>query len=503
MLNNLILSIVSGALMALIFPQLNLSWLAWFGLLPLLFALSRTKDPRQAAWCGFFFGIPFYGITFSFISTLGEWVGQLIFLAWIILIVYYALYTALFGYLFKKLTGERFSFWLAPFLWTLIEWLRSLGPFGIVPHLGYSQWQWTGLIQIAALGGVMGLSFLIVWVNAWLAEAFFAKQPANRKLLFAALALVSLGLALGYGLSTFTADQIKLGRPLTLALVQGNYDQNEKLEFANLPKIKETYLQLSQQSLAGHPQIIVWPETAIPFYIQDDKLYLEALKSLAKNNRVNLALGLPRYENKQAYNSTLFISSNGEIIGWQDKHKLVPFGEYVPFRPIIIPFLKTIRSLKYTLFLQQDFSASAAVGPISTPVGKIGVGICSDAFFSEIFRDFDSQDVDYYLVITNLAWYKHSSAGSKQLMTNCLRAVEFRRYVVQSGNNGITAIIDPWGRVEPRLPSDNRAILAGKIYQVEGRSFYSRYGQWTDGLPLLFVAGYILFKKRKPMITAA
>jgi len=500
---NLLLSLLSGFLLALTYPRFNLGWLAWFALLPLLYAVYKSKHQGSAALYGLLAGLPFYLITFAFMLTLGEWAGNLIYPAWVLLALFYSLYTAFFAFLLRRYASSSYPFMPAPLLWVLIEWLRSLGPFGVVAHLGYSQWLWPALTQIVSLTGVAGLSFLVVLVNALLAELLFISHTARNKTFLAAAIILSIGAVWYYGYYQLQFNHLTVEKGIKLALIQGNFTQNEKLDYANLAKIKETYFKMSQESLKASPAAIVWPETAIPFYIQDDFEYIGKLRKLAKDNRVNLILGLPRYDRSLAYNSTLFISSGGEIAGWQDKHKLVPFGEYVPFRPILIPLFKTVKALRYTLFLQQDFSPSYSVEPVATPAGKVGVGICSDVFFPAIFREFDRRGVDYFLVNANDAWYQRSSASIKHLGIGAFRAIEFRRYLAYCTTNGITAIIDPWGRVVKELKPDERDILYGKIYKISERSFYSRFGDLFTCLVLVILGAYLLFRKRSPKITAA
>jgi len=502
---NIFLAGLSGLGLALIAPKVNFSWLVWIAFLPLLFAINRAQNQRKAALYGFITGLIFYGATFAFLFSLTDYVGLLILFGWSGFVFFYSLYAALFGLILKRYQLPSFPFLLAPFVWVLVEWLRFLGPFGMVPSLGYSQWTHPMLAQIASVTGVTGVTFLIVLVNALLAEIFFIPRSLWQKTWLAAILFFCVGGVSLYGYYELNFNKLVLGKELSLALIQGNFDQGEKMEIANLPRIKDTYLKLTQESMQASPEAVIWPETAIPFYIQDDYTFYDELRKIAQAGRINLIFGLPRYNRGLAYNSTMFISSSGDFLGWQDKHRLIPFGEYIPFRSLIVPLFKSIKALKYTIFLQQDFSQSYQVETVSTPVGIIGVGICSDVLFSDIFRDFEDKGVDYFITINNLAWYKRTSALEKQLTNVTFRAIEFRRYIAQATNNGITCIIDPWGRVVASLKTDEKDVLYGKIYKVNGRTFYSRFGDlFTDAVILVFL-GYVLsrFRKRQPKIVAA
>jgi len=498
------MSILSGILLSLIFPKFNLFWLAWFALMPLLYAIYNAKSAKQAALYGYLMGIPFYAITFSFILTLNEWVGWLVFFGWVLLTLFLSLYTALFAFLLKILADKHSRFLLAPLLWVLIEWLRSLGPFGLVPHIGYSQWHWLALIQISSLTGVVGIAFLIVLVNAILVEVFFFPHIFKKKIILGCSLVIIMGMVLGYGYYHLSANRLALGAELSIGLIQGNYAQKAKLDCKNLSEIKQTYLEMTNQSLAQQPQLILWPETSIPFYIQDEADYREKLNRFAGENKVNLLLGLPRYDkNRLAYNSSMFISSAGKFLGWQDKHQLVPFGEYLPFRSVLLPIFKTFKALRYTTLLEQDFTAGRMAEPIAAPIGKIGLGICSDTFFPNVFREFDEKGADYFFLITNDAWFKTSSAPYKHLMADVLLAVSFRRYFVQCANTGISAVIDPTGKTLQRTGLNQRRIVNAKVSVVKDRSFYSRFGEWFAYLSILILVVYALFRKRKPITSAA
>jgi apolipoprotein N-acyltransferase len=247
------------------------------------------------------------------------------------------------------------------------------------------------------------------------------------------------------------------------------------------------------------PHIVLWPETAIPFYIQDDRAYLTKLRSMAKERRINLILGLPRYDTHfNAYNSALFISSSGEILGWQDKRRLVPFGEYIPFRPMLIPLFKRFKGLEYALLMQKDFIAGGLGEPIVTPAGKIGVGVCSDSFFPDVFKGFDDRGVDYFFIITNDAWFYPSAASRLHILGSILRAVEFRRYVSQCANRGISAVIDSYGRIIGEAGAGQEKIINAKIYKVEGKTIYSQWGEWfrTGCLLILLMYGLLRIFKR-------
>src|SRR3989339_836496 len=457
-----LISFVSGLVLATIFPPLNLWWVAWMALVPLLYVVSQAASPREAGWYGGLTGLVFSGPTFAFIFSLGHWVGWLIIVAWLVLSLFMAAYTALFAYIFKYIYQRNGGFFFAPMVWVFVEWLRSLGPFGLVPSLGYSQWQNLPLAQMAAYSGVIGVSFLVVFGNALIAEIWLKKN--YRLGLLGVLVLVLLWFS---GLCTLNLPIATIGQGTNIALIQANHPQAKKLDYANLEEIKNDYLRLSEQSLLSHPAIIVWPETSIPFYVQNDRGFLDKLIRLAKDGQVNLILGLPRLDEKDnAFNSAMFISPNGQILGWVDKHNLVPFGEYLPLRSLLIPLFQHIKALKYSVFMTRDFTQSRSVKPVETAGGRIGLGICSDSFFPAVFREFIREKADYIFLITNDSWYQGTSAPEKHVMVDVFRAIESGRYISQCANTGQSVVIDPQGRVMAGIPADRPGILAATIYKV-------------------------------------
>lgn len=458
-------SILSGLLLAISFPSYNIYWAAWIGFIPLFYVISTVSTPKVAARYAGITGLTFYGFTFLFLFSLWEFVGAFILIGWILLVLFYSLYTALFGYLAKRFSIAKFPYLLMPFFWIMIEWLRSVGPFGLVPSIGYSQVEVSSIIQLAKLAGILGVSFLVVAINALLAEILLGIQGRWVKSALLVLSCLMIFSAHRFGeLQLEGTDKVnQSGKTITVALIQANFSQKQKLDYQNLPEIQRVHLEMTEKALRGKPDIIIWPETAIPFYLQDNIPLFIHLREIARKNSVLLVLGTPRHEGKTPYNSTMFISPDGVFIGWHDKHKLIPFGEYLPLRPLLIPILSKIPALKDSIFLEGDFSAGQETRPIETSFGKIGMGICSDSLFPEVFRKMRNDGADFFFTITNTAWFGHSSASEKLHAIDRVRAIENRRYVIQCTNVGITAIIDPWGNVVASLPPHERGILIGKI----------------------------------------
>ena len=483
---NYLFSITSGILLGLIFPKFNLFHLAWIALVPLLIAIYRTDSLKSAFVYGLMAGLFFFGINTSWVTVLSDWVGPLSFLAWILLTIYQALYLGAFAFLLNlQLTTYNLQLFAVPALFVVLEWLRSLGLFGVTGGgLGYSQWTNLPLIQIASLTGVYGITFLIVLVNVSITEFFLRRKRGQLFLVLALLLMVYL-----YGFNQLTTYNLRLtAYNLKVATIQGNIPQKMKMDYRFNDYVTQVHEDLTRQATLEKPNLIIWPETTVLIYPTLNSVYFSKIKNLAVESRSDLIFGTPYFEQGKIYNSALAISSSGETLNRYDKYQLVPFGEYLPFRPIVYPFLKS-----YPLFAV-DYNTNPKQEVLKITKAKIGTVICFESTFPYLVRDKIKKGADFILVITNDAWFKDSDAAYQHLSFASLRAVENRTYVVQVANTGLSAIIDPCGRILAKTNLNERVILLGKIYFRKPETFYSKYGEVAVYFSLIILTGVILIR---------
>lgn len=341
---------LSGLLLALAFPRIGLESLAWFGLAPLL--LVMAKSPFRSGFIGgtVFFGVLLYWLNIA-MTTYGRLHPFLSFAIYLMLVFYLALFwggATWAACRLEKNLGYSPTLTL-PILWTGMEFVRSYlltgFPWAI---LGYSQQNHLILIQSADLVGVYGISFLLVLVNATLARLllFFchrSKQPFPCKVLLFTTTLFLLNL--GYGLECLQFEPDAREKTIDVALVQGNIDQDTKWDPSNRERTVEIYrkLSLEAQHLNG-VDLIIWPESAMPFYFQKNHILAAEVRTTARKARSYLLFGSPATENSSAgtryLNSAFLLSPSGEFLGRSDKVHLVPFGEYVPLKPLL-PFIES------------------------------------------------------------------------------------------------------------------------------------------------------------------
>ena len=485
---------LTGLLFPLCFPDFNLGWLAWAALVPLHFALDDTAT-RRALWLGWLAGFLASAGIMSWVVTAMHQYGKMPLIAsypvmWL-LAAYLGLYMGLYAAGFAWL-AHRMPAWAplgAPCLWVALELVRTHLLSGLPwMLLGYSQYQWLPIIQIADLTSVYGVSFLIVLVNVALAEVLlwawrrFRLRQA-RAFPWPAPTAASLFLiaSLAYGQAALSNETRTEGQPsLAIGLVQPNVDQTQKWDQAYRRETLDRYARLTAQA-AKDVDLLLWPEAATPFLFEDEPVYRVEVAVLVYRHGVPLLFGSPalrRYPNGRPYllNSAYLLSPDGRIVGRYDKRHLVPFGEYIPLHSSILFFLdKLVEGIG-------DFEAGTeatvftpAVRP-GTPQPNIGVVICYEVIFPDLVREFVAHGAIVMTTITNDAWFGNSSAPSQHFAMVVFRAVENRVAFARSANTGISGLIDPSGRILLSTPIFTELAVSGRIPLRRTLTFYTRYG---------------------------
>ncbi|HEX2768151.1 MAG TPA: apolipoprotein N-acyltransferase [Geobacteraceae bacterium] len=495
-----LLALLAGVLMALSFPKPDFSVLAWFAFVPLLLAIAR-KSPAQAFRLGMVCGLTAYGGLLYWLNIVMTLYGNLpaivSFCLFLLLTAYLALYVGIIARLVRRGEIAGISPLLSfPCLWVGFEYLRSFALTGFPwASLGYTQYRILPLIQIADITGVYGLSFLIALANVVLLRIIkgavmrgHSVYPAKS----AALLLLLLVMTLGYGFMRL--NSVEHGIPLKIALIQGNISQDVKWDPAFQESTVAVYEKLTRLACAGGSDLVVWPESAAPFYFQDSDRYTSRIKRLAANVKSYLVVGSPAYDidggNVKYRNSAYLLSETGEVLGRSDKIHLVPFGEYVP----LAKFLPFVHKLVVGI---GDFSPGTATVPLSIGKGKIGILICFEGIFPELSRGYVKAGSRLLVNITNDAWYGRSSAPYQHLSMTVFRAVENRVPLVRAANTGITAIIDSRGHIRGMTQLFKEAYLTGEVRLGDRETIYTRYGDIFAGLCLALSAVIIVLAYRK------
>ena len=499
-----LLAIFAGLLLALSFPSPGLSILAWGALVPLL-AATGGQTPKQTFKLGFLAGFIAYTGIFYWLNIVMTTYGKLplavSFSLTLIMAAYLSLYVASATALARL--GERRGIPLAlglPVVWVALEFLRSWlltgFPWAI---LGYTQYRTLPLIQIADLTGVYGVSFLLVLGNVVLFRTMGAiSDRSDRRYPLALTGLFALLLAAcaGYGFVGLNAPES--GRTVKVALAQGNIPQDIKWNPAFQEETVSIYERLSRKSAGGNYDLIVWPESSLPFFFEKEPVYSARVSNLAKELGSSLIVSSPALEKgvmkDRYYNSAFLIDRDGTTLGRADKMHLVPFGEYVPMAKLL-PFVnKMVEGIG-------DFSPGEAITPLPARFGKLGMLVCFEGIFPEISREYVRKGATVLVNITNDAWFGRSSAPYQHLSMTVFRAVENRVPLVRAANTGITAIIDSRGHIVRMTGLFHEALLTGEIRVGSQTTFYTRYGDlfaWNCAVLSLVGVGMLLRRRENP-----
>jgi apolipoprotein N-acyltransferase len=481
------LSVLSGIMLVFAFPPFDLYPLAWFGLIP-LFVAVHDKGPRASFLLGLISGVVFYlGTTYWIFHSVyfyGGIPGVPALLMVLLLSSYLGLYPAAFSWSFTLLIRKtRFTaILIAPVLWVTLELVRAYAFTGF-PWLllGYSQYRFLHIIQIADITGIYGISFLVAGINGLLFDVAVLWPKRSRRMPLFAPGLTVTGIvvfilllcaSLLYG--TWRLRSGEGGRQVRVSVIQGNIEQEKKWDKRFQKDVINTYRRLSLGVLGESPDIIIWPESALPFIYDYDTALTEEFLDFQRRLKTHLLTGsvvVKDVRDGRPYlsNSAILLSPEGKVLSIYDKIHLVPYGEYVPLRRLF-PFIeKLVVSIG-------DFVPGDEYVVMKSPFARIAPLICYEIIFPGLVRKFVNHGADMIVTITNDAWFGRTSAPYQHFSMAVLRAVENRAPVVRAANTGISGFIDSRGRIIKRGDIFTEETLTGEVTLRREKTFYTRYG---------------------------
>jgi apolipoprotein N-acyltransferase len=465
-----LLALIGGLLLPFAFAPFDHPALAVVALIPLFVAWSDAA-PGRAFRRGFLFGLGLFGVGASWVyismhryggASAAEAGGLTAFFA-----VFWALYPGFAGWLSAR-CGSGFgpAFQTAvvfPAAYTLADWLRSWLPTGFPwLQLGYSQID-TPLGALAPLLGVYGVGWATALV-AGLTVALFRLQGWQRRLTAVGLVLL-LGLCGALGRVGWTEAA---GPPFEAALLQGNMPQNLKWQPEFQQATLRTYLEMTGRH--WNARLIVWPETAVPaFYQQVKDTVFAELEAEARRHGADILVGVPFYDTaKDRYFNAL--AALGSAPGFYFKRHLVPFGEYVPLRPLLGWVLD---------ILQIPLADFGAGGDDQAPLEAAGYPLAASICYEDVFGQeslLHLPAASYLVNVTNDAWFGDSMAPYQHAQMARMRALETGRWMLRATNSGVTAIISDRGKLVAAAPLFEQAEVTGKITPMRGRTPYVAWG---------------------------
>lgn len=483
----IVATILSGVLYALAFPPLRLGPLAWVALVPLLLVLRHARWPRRLGlgvlWTlasGWSVGtwMPTAVATY-FDQPLGTGVALFLIVTLCMAAPYYTAFALAYGPLARFGAATPL---LAGAAWAAAELARGRLLNGALTYvgnspwatLGYSQADFPAVLQIAALTGVYGVSFLVAAVNAGFAEVVEHARARGR---VAPSAWRGLAAALGCAVTALVGGEIVLygatppASPVPIAIVQANLGAAVRWSAEGPARTLETYGRLTREALGDdRPAIVFWPEAAVTAFLEQEDGHRRALAALA-SNRTELVVGAPRAGTPDGgppfTNSVYLVGAGGEIAGRYDKQFLLPFMEYFPLR-----FDMARRQFGRV----REFTPGAPAPPLPTRAGAAGMLVCNEAFLPHVAGARVAAGATYLVNPSNDSWVPDAGFAQQQFDLAALRAVEQRRWLLRVSDSGPSGVVDPYGRVVAATPPLARAVLRSTVAPVETRTVYGRIG---------------------------
>ncbi|MFZ0449298.1 MAG: apolipoprotein N-acyltransferase [Desulfatiglandaceae bacterium] len=500
-----LLAILSGLMLTASFPPDNIFWMPWVALLPLFMALDEAR-PKEALKLGLLTGMAHYLTLIYWIVLVLNHYGNLnLFLSigpYLLLCFYLSLFIAFFSLACTKIRyGLPFPWFHMACFWVALEYARAHFLTGL-PWclLGYSQYEHLNLIRLADITGVYGISFLIVLSNGILYALLFRPQVKRKSVFWLEIALgaILLPVFIFYGFQGVEGGSSEVkGASLTCAVIQPDIDQSIKWDPLHQGKTMDTLERLTRSTFSSRPRLIIWPETAVPFYFQNPSDLSKQISALSRESNADLLFGSPAYrrtENKFVYYNRAYLINPEGRTQYYDKVHLVPFGEYVPLRKLLFFAKRLVEGAG-------DFQAGNRISPLEMQGHLLGPLICFEAIFPKLARIQTEEGAEVLVNLTNDAWFGSTSAPYQHLAMAVFRAVENHRPMIRAANTGFSAFISPRGEILSRSDLFRKETLVEKIRPLShGLTFYTRFGDvfalCTCGVSL-WVLCWFIFSNRK------
>ncbi|HEX6179164.1 MAG TPA: apolipoprotein N-acyltransferase [Thermoanaerobaculia bacterium] len=497
-MRNLLLSIVSGVLFAASFPDIAIGWLMFVAFVPLLLAVSRAENGARA----FLFGwasqtvawlmmVPWVVRVMSHYGGLPYIVGVLIFVA---LAMILGCYGGLFAFIVHRVRPRTLAAWLlVPLAWAAVEYLRTYFLTGFPWNLiATAIVDYTSLIQIDRFAGpyfVGALMLIPAVVAVWLITTRTRGLQAGFAIAGTAI-VVFVWWATGLVASKLVVRPTG-AEPRVAALLQPNISQEMRWDADNLLLIFQRMIGMSESAIAAGAKVVIWPESTVPLSYSATDFYRDAIESLSARHGVDIILGSVAEDPEDPTKlwNAAFLVSSGKTVGHYDKIRLVPFGEYVPLRKLLFFADKLVRAVG-------DFQFGTNERPLRG-LFAYGPAICYEVVFPQITRTQVKNGADVLVTITNDAWYDGTSAPRQHLDQARLRAIEGDRYVLRAATTGISALVDPTGRIIQELPMGRDGVIYARFQPRSGVTPYVRFGDWFAWVASGVTSGALWLRRKR------
>lgn len=460
---NSLLILFSSFLLFLSYPKISLWILAWVSLIPAVLVLYKLKKMKEVIFYGFLFGFSFYVMLLYWIiptlqaGKVNLWLAILALILLSIVLSFEFIVLFVFSFKFKRFSPIAFALIFSS-IWVMLEYCKiNISKF--VPSfpwfsISYTQWNNTQILPYAYYGGIYLISFMIVFFQSLFIGIVYRWK--NLKKGIVSFFLIS---SIIFFIHLFSLkikqNSVISQEKFSIAILQPSIDLYKKWDKTYEGWIKKRIEKLIELAYLDNPNLIIWPENALPGWIDDKEIYEWLKKNIHQTNTYHIVGSISQIDGK--FVSAYLINPDGEIISGYNKRILVPFGEYVPFRNILGKYVKVVSTLgefekgnsNQNLFEVKNF--------------KIGPSICYETMFNYLFNDQAKKGADFFVNITNDGWYLNTGAPYQHLAAAVLRAAENGKYFIRAANNGVSAVISPYGEIEKKLELNDYGIIKAEI----------------------------------------
>lgn len=516
----------TSILIFLSFPSYDIFFLkffpffAWFSMVP-LFIYVQDKSFKELFLASFFTGLAGNLLAYGWIGNFGAAVpgGYLVILLFLIpsLTVFFTVKIAAAEALSRKFENARV--FIYPSIWIIVDYIQSIG-FLAFPwtYIGYSQYPFTPFIQVSAATGILGINFIIILFSTSLSlfvYSYLRSREAVKPLRsitgfnsFAGSLLLVVLLTVGGIVRLASISHEPEGNGLKIATVQTCISPWENWSGNKYRNLNELIVY-TEQAMEHNPDFIIWSESAtletISFRMYTgksspfDRRLFEHVKKWGKplfTGEIGVAGKVKSgFIDYYPQNNAILLSGEAELIETYPKIFLVPFGEWFPYEKIFPAVKRLVDSFGGSSFIPGEKPMLLQVEGY-----KFGPLICYEGIFYRLCRDYRIMGADFLVNITNDGWTDTFNGHFQHFSASVFRAVENGIWVVRAGNTGVSAILDPLGRVTADYPILQKGYFAGSIYpEMNRRTFYTRFGDIILYLSLFFIASLVIliFSKRK------
>ncbi len=479
MIDIILIALGGGILMGLTTAPFNMWFLAWFALVPLWIIIVKNNW-RENILISLAWGAGYHGLALFWITGIHPmtWMGVpwlasflIAILVWLFITFWGALLVIIWSFLFKILSHKNIfiRILLGISLWCILEYIWSNGDLWWT-SLSFTQSPYNlYILHLSQISGPTTVTAIIILINGLIAESFLQKKYSKIFLLSALIILLSTHI-LGYliyqkPIVTYSTDKIKIG------IIQGNIPNTIKLYPEGWRKAVEGYTTGYKKLASEGVELILTPETALPFYwndlVEGNDLFYQAIKK----EKIPVLVGAFGKEGKSFTNSLFMINSNGETLNRYDKVKLVPLGEYIPFEKVLGKIIDRLSPLDSHLLRGNREQI------IDTPLGQAIVGICYESAFSEHFRRQTARGGEFIITASNNAHYSDVMPAQHHGQ-DVMRAIENDRWIARATNTGYSAIVDPHGVTYWISQLNKYELHIDNIYRRNTQTLYVKYGDW-------------------------